>query len=56
MFANYKDFTDERNIYAQLGKHNIQHIPYILASGLSVSQDSVTVLLVSGLPQYVDSD
>ena len=32
MFARYKDFTDEQNIYAQLGKHNIQHIPYILGT------------------------
>lgn len=27
MFAKDKDFTDERDIYAQLNKYNIQHIP-----------------------------
>jgi hypothetical protein len=32
MFAKDKDFTDERDIYAQLGKYNIQHIPYSLGT------------------------
>jgi hypothetical protein len=32
MFASYKDFTDERNIYARLCKYNIQHTPHILGA------------------------
>ena len=32
MFAKDKDFDDERNIYANLGKHSIKHIPYILGT------------------------
>ena len=32
MFAKDNDFTYEQNIYAQLSKHNIQHIPYILGT------------------------
>ena len=32
MFAKDNEFTYERNIYAQLRKHNIQHIPYIFGT------------------------
>jgi hypothetical protein len=32
MFANDVDFSDERSIYAKLGEHNVQHVPYILGT------------------------
>jgi hypothetical protein len=32
MFAKEKEFTDEKDIYAQLGKFNIQYIPYSLGT------------------------
>lgn len=32
MFAMDRDFTDERDIYAHLGKYDIQHVPHSLGT------------------------
>jgi hypothetical protein len=46
MFAKDKDSNNEQKIYAKLGRHNIQHIPYILRAFRN-DWMQVNVLLIS---------